>query len=117
MKAVDAIRQVKALNPKFVTIDIECGIEKDASFGHPNEFDLLCVGIGYAKGKVLVIGENALKKDEVLEELGDLLRSVRIVCQNGKFRSSRTLSTLRSIKIMGRHNVSALCAGRASWCS
>jgi len=30
MKAVDAIRQVKALNPKFVTIDIECGIEKDA---------------------------------------------------------------------------------------
>ena len=85
MKAIDAIRQIKARNPKFVTLDIEVGIEKDTEFAHANEYDLLCVGIGYEKGKVLVIGENACANDQVIKELGDLLRSVNVVCQNGKF--------------------------------
>jgi DNA polymerase I-like protein with 3'-5' exonuclease and polymerase domains len=66
-------------------VDIEVGIDKDESFDHPNEFDLLCIGIGYARGKVVVLGQPGLADGEVLVHLRKFLRSVNIVAQNGKF--------------------------------
>jgi DNA polymerase-1 len=69
----------------ILVIDIEVDVEKDLAFEHPNQYGLLCVGIGYAPGKVLVLGEGAVQSKAVLDRLGKLLRSRRIVAQNGKF--------------------------------
>jgi uracil-DNA glycosylase family 4 len=68
-----------------LVVDIETGIEKDVDFDHPERYQFLCVGIGYTHGKVVVIGEEALKDNMVRYMLLDLLRSKRITCQNGKF--------------------------------
>lgn len=68
-----------------MVIDIEVGIDKENEFGHPERYQFLCVGIGYASGKVVVIGEEALKFNSVCYELGELIRSCKWVCQNGKF--------------------------------
>jgi uracil-DNA glycosylase family 4 len=82
-----AIRALKELRTRFdrVVIDIETGVEKDNSFDHPSEYDLLCVGIAFAKGKAVVIGENALRDDGVRAELRHLLSTARIIAHNGKF--------------------------------
>lgn len=68
-----------------LVIDIEVDVEKDIAFDHPNQYGMLCVGIGYAKGKVLVLGENAMASQQVRDRLGVLLRSVLIGGQNLKF--------------------------------
>jgi uracil-DNA glycosylase family 4 len=68
-----------------VVVDIEVDIDKDTSFDHPTRYGMLCVGIGYAKGKVLVLGETAMGSTRVRERLGALLRSVAVGAQNGKF--------------------------------
>jgi uracil-DNA glycosylase family 4 len=66
-------------------IDIEVGIDKDESFFHPNEFDLLCVGLAYAKGKAVVFGKGALEDPRVRNALTQLLRHKRLAAHNGKF--------------------------------
>lgn len=68
-----------------VVVDIECGIDKDNDYDHPNRYQMLCIGLGYAKGKALVIGENACKSQAVRTALGDLLRKLKVICHNGKF--------------------------------
>ena len=68
-----------------ISVDIEVGIDKDIDTVHPEQYDLLCVGIGYARGKVLVIGENGLRLQEVRDALSRVLTENRIIAQNGKF--------------------------------
>jgi DNA polymerase I-like protein with 3'-5' exonuclease and polymerase domains len=68
-----------------VTIDIESGIEKDISFEHPQRHTLLCVGLGYQRGKVAVIGEIALRDPRVQAALLHYLQTHPIKAQNGKF--------------------------------
>jgi uracil-DNA glycosylase family 4 len=69
-----------------ITVDIESDIDKDVSFDHPTRHTLLCVGIGYERGKVVVFGELALRYASVREALGRYLREHRrVVAQNGKF--------------------------------
>jgi DNA polymerase-1 len=70
---------------RHLVVDIEVGIEKDTDFGHPNEYDLLAVGLGYARDKVVVLGENALKDRGVLDGLRRLLSRVKTIAHNGKF--------------------------------
>lgn len=70
--------------PKLV-VDIESAIEKDVSFDHPELHDMLCVGICYAKGKVVVIGEEALKSEKVADALMELFKVAKLVGQNLKF--------------------------------
>lgn len=72
-------------NYSRIVVDIEVGIEKDISFGHPNEYDLLCVGLSYQSGSAVVIGSNALADEGVLADLRNLLRNVRVIAHNGKF--------------------------------
>jgi uracil-DNA glycosylase family 4 len=70
-----------------ITVDIEVGIEKDVSFDHPDQHDLLCVGICYARGHVVVLGERALRDGRVIDRLGELLRDpeVHVSNTNDKF--------------------------------
>lgn len=68
-----------------IVIDIEAGIEKDTSFDHPNEFDLLCVGIAYARGRAVVFGSGAFADPRVRDALKELFNVCKIIAHNGKF--------------------------------
>lgn len=68
-----------------LVVDIEVDIEKDTSFDIPAKYGMLCVGIGYAEGRVLVLSEGVMDKESVRDSLGHLLRKYRVVAQNGKF--------------------------------
>lgn len=82
--ATEVLRELEDVATHLV-VDIEVGIEKDIAFEHPNNYELLSVGLGYARGKVVVIGETALADREVLDGLKRLLSKTRIIAHNGKF--------------------------------
>lgn len=82
--ALQALRELETRTDRVV-VDIETGIDKDNDFDHPNRYQMLCIGLGYAKGKVLVIGENACVIPSVIEALKRVLRKLKIICHNGKF--------------------------------
>lgn len=75
----------RATEYKRLVVDIECDIEKDTAFDHPNKYDMLCVGIAYAKRKVVIIERNALRDQRVRQALRRLLESKQIAGQNLKF--------------------------------
>lgn len=66
-------------------IDIESDIEKDISFEQPTRHKMLCIGIGYERGKVVVLGEFALEDQRVREAFANYLRTRKIRGQNIKF--------------------------------
>lgn len=70
--------------PGPLVIDIETGIDKDDEYEHPDHYELLCIGISYGVGKVVVIGTKALRNKLVIEKLGELFRDKKIVGQNIK---------------------------------
>lgn len=88
--ALEAIRQLSATEGPLV-IDIEVGFDKDEAFDHPNNYSLLCVGIGYARGRAVVLGEGALTDSSAVDGLRTLLTTTpsgarrRIIAHNGKF--------------------------------
>ncbi len=81
--AIEALRRLNAIDGSIV-IDIETGTEKDDTYEHPDQYNLLCIGVGYAKGKVVVFGENALKIKSVQEPMSEYLRTHPITAHNGK---------------------------------
>lgn len=68
-----------------LVIDIECGVEKDFSFAHPNQYDLLCLGISYGPGKAVVFSGSGLSEPAVLSDVRRLLKSKRLIGHNIKF--------------------------------
>jgi len=70
--------------PGPLVIDIETGIDKDDQFEHADQHDLLCIGISYAVGRVIIFGTQALRDVEVQENLGALLASKKVVGHNIK---------------------------------
>jgi uracil-DNA glycosylase family 4 len=68
-----------------LVLDIEVGIEKDTAFDHPNMYQMLCVGLAWAKGEAAVIGEEAMKNAQVRGRLDRILRRSKLIAQNGKF--------------------------------
>lgn len=82
-----------------LVVDIEVGIEKDLSFGHPNEYDLLCVGLAYERGSAVVIGSGALADPDVLNDLRDLLQNTKLIAHNGKFDLAGLYPTLGPLKL------------------
>lgn len=80
----EAIRRLHSVQGNFI-IDIETGIDKDTTVVHPENYDLLCLGIAYAKGRAVVLGGSGLQEPEVRYELGNLLRSKRLIGHNIKF--------------------------------
>lgn len=99
---LDALRLIQAVcdrGAEYLVVDIEVDVEKDFSFAHPNQYGMLCVGIGYARGKALVLGEGAMASEAVRSALGDLLRSHRIAAQNGKFDLAGLYPTLGALEL------------------
>lgn len=89
-----------AHNPeKVLVIDIEVDIEKDAGFDHPNQYGMLCVGIGYDRHKVVVLPEGLVVEEPVLRRLRELLAKYRLVCQNGKFDLAGLYPHLGGLKL------------------
>lgn len=68
-----------------MVVDIEVGIEKDTAFDHPNMYQMLCIGLCWAKGETAVIGEAALGFAQVIGRLLKLFRRSRLIAHNGKF--------------------------------
>lgn len=84
IEALSFIDRIRAATDRIV-VDIEVGIEKDTAFDHPNEYDLLCVGIAYAKRRAMVFGSGALEDERVRDALRKLLQELLIIAHNGKF--------------------------------
>lgn len=81
--AIKAVKRLWFVNGPFV-IDIETGIDKDDQYEHPDHFELLCIGLSYAQGRVVVFGTNVLKLENVQRALGYLLKKKKIVGHNIK---------------------------------
>jgi len=98
---VEARRVITEIRNRFseIVVDIEVGIEKDFAFGHPNEYDLLCVGLGYERGSAVVIGTTALSDKGVINSLRELLQNVRIIAHNGKFDLAGLYPTLGNLQL------------------
>jgi uracil-DNA glycosylase family 4 len=94
-----------------VVVDIEVGAEKDEEFIHPDQYQLLCVGLCYAPGRAIVVGETALQDGGVRRLLGDLLADprVRVIAHNGKF----DLAGLRHIASKARLGFDTMLASYA----
>jgi DNA polymerase-1 len=81
-----ACKVVDELPLTEITVDIETDVDKDVSFEHASRHYLLCIGVGYAPGKVVVFGEAVCNDTRFMSRLGQYLRSHnRIIAQNGKF--------------------------------
>lgn len=98
---ISARQVIAEIRSRFseVVVDIEVGIEKDFAFGHPNEYDLLCVGLGYERGSAVVIGTTALGDPGVIADLRALLQNVRIIAHNGKFDLAGLYPTLGNLRL------------------
>lgn len=96
--ALQAFEEVTARTDRVV-VDIETGIDKDNDYDHPNRYQMLCIGLGYAKGKALVIGENACKSQAVRDALAALLRKLKVICHNGKFDLAGVYPLLGDIRL------------------
>lgn len=95
-----ALRAIGELPQTPITVDIESDIDKDVSFEHSSRHHLLCVGIGYAAGKVCVFSERVCGDSVVLERLGRYLRGHnRIIAQNGKFDLEGLFHLLGGIRL------------------
>jgi DNA polymerase-1 len=66
-----------------LAIDIESHIDREDA-DHPNQYGMLCIGIGYGRKRVAVIGENALS-DRTYAVLGEVLRQKELIGQGSKF--------------------------------
>jgi DNA polymerase-1 len=84
-----AILALQELQRKYteIVVDIECKIEKDAAYDHPDQYAMLCIGFAYAPGKAVVIGKGALADEHVREQLSTLFRdnTKRWIAHNSKF--------------------------------
>jgi DNA polymerase I-like protein with 3'-5' exonuclease and polymerase domains len=82
-----AVQVLVELGNKYseLVVDIETGLEKDSSFEHTDRHSLLCVGLGFEPGRVVVIGEQALRDGRVKRVLGQLLDDKDWIAHNGKF--------------------------------
>lgn len=84
-QATAVLNELLNLQSKRVVIDIETAAEKDSSFERPNHYPIMCIGIGFDKGRVVVLGEQAVNNPAVVYKLRQLLRTKDITCHNGKF--------------------------------
>lgn len=82
-KAVIALNMLKQF-PKIV-IDIEAASDKDFDDSHPEDYDMLCIGFCYEKGKALVLAGEVFQDTKVLTAFSELLDEVYIEAHNGKF--------------------------------
>jgi DNA polymerase I-like protein with 3'-5' exonuclease and polymerase domains len=85
---IDGHADGKYIDGKQVLVfDIECGIDKDNDYDHPDRYQMLCIGVAYAKGKVVVFGERVMdgKDGPVTKALAKLFKKSLLCGHNGKF--------------------------------
>jgi uracil-DNA glycosylase family 4 len=81
-----AFRYIKFLSQfQTLSVDIETAVEKDVAFEHPEDTDILCVGIAYSSSKVVVFTGDVLRIPAIGSALGQLLSKATLIAQNGKF--------------------------------
>ena len=83
----EAVKAIDELQRRYdeLVVDIEVGIEKDSDFGHPEQYQMLCIGFAYARNRGIVIGERALMDGAVRDRVRRLLGSKKLIAHNGKF--------------------------------
>lgn len=79
-----AIGTMAHMKQPVVTIDIECVLDKDSSFGHPERHTMLCVGLKINNDIVHVITDNALNAENWMM-IQKILSMSDVTAQNGKF--------------------------------
>lgn len=87
---VDALEQLRIIEERQgdLVVDIECDIEKDTAYDHPDRYGLLCVGFGYeddGEYTIVVVGESACGDESVQDAMDRAMAASRLVAQNGKF--------------------------------
>lgn len=87
-EAIAVLDEIKNHTGKRLVIDIETDVDKENAYDHPNNYELLCIGLGYAKKRVVVLERNALKDKAVLAKLKEVLNSKDLTAQNGKYDAS-----------------------------
>lgn len=98
-ESLTVLRELEHHTGTDLVIDIETDKEKDVDYDHPNNYELLCIGLGYARKRVVVIERNALKDARVLEQLGRTLRAKRLIAQNGKYDISGLYPRVGALKL------------------
>lgn len=83
--AIDGLKELLRKGNIPISVDIEIGIDKDLNDAHPEEYAYLCVGICYAPGRVLVLDESSLQRQDVFDTLRIVLEQNKIIAHNGKF--------------------------------
>lgn len=87
-------------NPeRILAFDIEVDIDKDSSFDHPNQYGMLCVGLGYDRRKVVVLSDSDMADEQVRVRLAGLLQRHKLAAQNGKFDCAGLFPVLGDINI------------------
>jgi uracil-DNA glycosylase family 4 len=79
---LDTWLQVSQVMP--AVIDIECGIEKDSDWAHPERYQMLCVGIVIDE-TVVVISEEILLNEQVQQMIAAFVEKHNVICHNAKF--------------------------------
>jgi DNA polymerase-1 len=96
--AVGLITELR-LGPDTLVVDIEVGVEKDTGFDHPNNYDLLCVGLFNPAAGAVVLGSGALSDGDVRVALRTLLASKKLIAHNGKFDLAGLYPTLGVLRL------------------
>lgn len=81
-----AVRYIQFLrNFDTLAVDIETGTEKDVAFEHPNDTEILCVGVAYDRRHAVIFPGEILRIPIVGKLFGLLLANARLTGQNIKF--------------------------------
>lgn len=101
-RPMDAIRLCRDLlgGEGPLVVDIETDVEKDGGFDHPNQYDMLCIGIGKRTDGYFVLADSALSKRSY-RALRLLLIRRGIIAQNGKFDLAGLFSHVGAIPLKG----------------
>jgi DNA polymerase-1 len=100
VQALEALMNFQDLNGMYdLVVDIEVGVEKDLVFDHPNQYQMLCVGLAYDDGKAIVIGEEAFKDEGVKLRLHQVLKRSRLIAHNGKFDLAGLYPHFKDLKL------------------
>jgi uracil-DNA glycosylase family 4 len=84
-KALAYLRFLEAKGSIPLTVDIETAVEKDVAYEHPQDTDILCVGIAYDPSHAIIFTGDSLRGAHLRSRMGTLLSRVKLAAQNGKF--------------------------------
>lgn len=85
VKALAYLRFLEGKGPLELAVDIEAGTEKDSAFEHPEDTEILCIGLAYDPEHVIIFSGEVLRIPEIGKRFGLLLSRATITAQNGKY--------------------------------